>query len=1032
MYLNEILQLDKTMQSIKKIDLFLTSCNKKSLEYYKAFAYRNVILHSLGKTNDALKALYSTVNEFMKLGDQEIIAICDAIIDITLDVKLLDQARKYIDEKKKHLKISNAFLNTKDEIRLAVVRHDYQRAINELKIYSNEILTIEESLWAYECLASIYYEVHDYTSYLEITPKLEKIYQDTLNTNKLIDIEYKKLEISYIEGNYIKVICEGNRLLNDYDLEAETTILTATLLLRAYIESKDYRKASIIESNYEEYLKNVSNTAALGFCKASLELYTQTNSLISIRHYEDLVNEFSQNKKKAKAKNDALRSGVIVPRIKDSEEIEEKKESLKSIPNIHELTKNVQEVYVSTNYTKLEKLFSVINNLDDSVKFRDIFRLTLIELARFIPFEEAYLLYYDHGYNGLHYKKERAYDKHLDYEKASDTINMLAIEQEQEIYLNRHSTSGLKNIVTQEPYLDIPYGISIPLFKEDIPFASIAFWSMEAFIDMDMAYETLKLVSQMLHRVLANELAQNEIRASNKKMFFIYEHMTSGIKELMEGHIHLSAQAKTILGGLEDMSEEDFKSQIHASDLASYEMLVDNIYKYLSTNQSIEYRYKKNQGYIEIKETFFPSYENGILSLYSLIEDNTSNKEKSQELYGLAYTNPISKLETELKLITDLGSYMQNRKLSLAIFDVHDFKLFEELYGINSSKQVILAIAEQMRAHFINHFQIKLYHMGYDRYALLFIDMNDKRTVDHLLIEAFDKVAKALNMLSSRIKLFFNCGVFRLSKNASIEDPNKLIDYAYDALYDAKNLKDLNHHISHYDSEAAKQRFVENQLDTNISEAIDRGRLGISYKQLIDLTKKEVYAYVAQISLDSFEVDQTHMKWVIARRGLEELIDKYVINSCSKELKMLSEVSKTSLPILVKLSGKAMEANIVAFIESQHSFYKTTKRLIFYYEPGEHLELKKLKSLGYKVASSNLMDVYQNTITYYIYDVSKHGFASVVELKELCRNKGIQFILSNVSTKEEVLKATELGIEYIYGSYWKKSIRMNKVIEKFA
>ena len=46
MYLNEILQLDKTMQSIKKIDLFLAGCNKKSLDYYKAFAYKNIILHS--------------------------------------------------------------------------------------------------------------------------------------------------------------------------------------------------------------------------------------------------------------------------------------------------------------------------------------------------------------------------------------------------------------------------------------------------------------------------------------------------------------------------------------------------------------------------------------------------------------------------------------------------------------------------------------------------------------------------------------------------------------------------------------------------------------------------------------------------------------------------------------------------------------------------------------------------------------------------------------------------------------------------
>ena len=192
MYLNEVLQLDKTMGSIKKIDLFLSGCNKKSIEYYKAFCYRNIVLHSIGKTNDALKALYALTTEFSKLGAEEIITICDAIIDITLSVKCFEQARKFIDEKKKHLKVSNAILNTKDEIRLAIGKHDYNRAIAELKGYLKEILTIEESCWGYELLANIYYEVHDYPSYLEIIPQLEKIYQDNLNTLKLIDLEYKK------------------------------------------------------------------------------------------------------------------------------------------------------------------------------------------------------------------------------------------------------------------------------------------------------------------------------------------------------------------------------------------------------------------------------------------------------------------------------------------------------------------------------------------------------------------------------------------------------------------------------------------------------------------------------------------------------------------------------------------------------------------------------------------------------------------------------------------------------------------------
>lgn len=1032
MYLNEILQLDKTAASLKKIDLFLAGCNKKSIEYYKAFSYRNLILHSLGKTNEALKALYACVNDFSKLGDQEIISVCDAIIEITLSVKQFDQARKFIDEKKKHLKVSNSILNTKDEINLAMARHDYYRAISELKSYLNEILTMDESCWGYESLARIYYEVHDYKAYLEIIPELERIYQDTLNTNKLIDMEYKKLEIAYNEGNYIKVICEGNRLLNEFDVEDEIKIKTATLLIDAYLQGKDYRKASIIESNYEEFLKNVSGETALEFCKMSLELYTQTNSLISVKHYQDLVKEYSTQKKKSKNKNDALQSGIVIPKLKDQEEAKQEENLSVLTPNLHELTKNIKEVYVSTFYTKLEHLFSKINNLDEGTKFREIFRSSLVELSKFVPFEEAYLLYYDRSYLGLHYKKERAYDKRLEYPMIENTINFLALSQEQEIYLDFHSTEGLKNIVTQQQYEDIPYGVAIPLFKEDVPYASIAFWSKEPFLDQDMVYETLKLICQMLHHSLLGELKQNEIRSSNKKMFFIYEHMSSGIKELMEGHIHLSAQAKEILGSLEDISEADFKAHIHSADLARYEGVVEDIYKYLSTNQSIEYRYKKNLNYIEIKETFYPSYENGILSLYSIIEDNTMEKEKSKELYSIAFTNPISKLETEVKLGMDLQERMQHRKLSLAVVDVYDFKLYEELYGINFANQLIYAIAEEMKNYFASNFQVKLYHLGYDRYAILILDTNDRRTIDQLLLKLFDKIAKNLNLLNSRIKLYFNCGVYRLSKSSSLLDPNKILDNAYDALQDAKSIKDPAHHISHYDSEAAKIRFNENQLVTHISESIDHGRLGITYKQLVHLSKNEVYAYVAQISLDNYEIDLGFMKKVIIRRGLEEIIDKYIISSCSKELKMLGDASKASIPILISLSQTVLNANFIRFVETQNAFYKTTKHLIFYYEPGTKAELKKLKDMGYKVASSNLMDVYTAAIDYYIYDCSKYDLDSVEEIKLLCEEKKILFILSGITSKEEVLKAQDLGIDYVYGSYWKKSIRMKKVIEKLS
>ena len=117
MFLNEVLELDKTSQSIKKIDLFLAGCNKKSLDYFKAFSYRNIVLHAIGKTNDALKALYGMVVDFPKMDSSHVIVICDAIISITLEINRLDQAKKYINIKKSHLKVSESSKGIVDDIK---------------------------------------------------------------------------------------------------------------------------------------------------------------------------------------------------------------------------------------------------------------------------------------------------------------------------------------------------------------------------------------------------------------------------------------------------------------------------------------------------------------------------------------------------------------------------------------------------------------------------------------------------------------------------------------------------------------------------------------------------------------------------------------------------------------------------------------------------------------------------------------------------------------------------------------------------
>ena len=170
-----------------------------------------------------------------------------------------------------------------------------------------------------------------------------------------------------------------------------------------------------------------------------------------------------------------------------------------------------------------------------------------------------------------------------------------------------------------------------------------------------------------------------------------------------------------------------------------------------------------------------------------------------------------------------------------------------------------------------------IYHLERDQFVVLFLDINDKRIVDSKLRAAFEFITNKLFELNFRVKLKFNIGVYRLQKHISIDDPAKILYYALDALDALKDLRLAVTSISHYDSEVNKKRFNKNQLITHISESIDHSKLGLTYKQIINLDKNEVFGYMVLLNLDNYEVDSTYLDFVVERRGLRVDLEKYLI-----------------------------------------------------------------------------------------------------------------------------------------------------------
>ena len=1045
MVLQEVLQLEKTQGSIKKIDLFLVSQVKLSDEYVCALSYKAIILHTIGKTNEALKLLFNMVPSFKEMDVNGIIAVCDGIIEICLELKRYDQVLKYIKIKENYLPVSKAVLHIKDNIKYYLAVKRYDDAKEALLKYLSDDITREESIYAKEELSKIYYLEHQYDKYLELAEDLENYYQANLALAPLAELGLNKLKIAFEQRNYLKVIREGLVYIQDDYIDSAQKLVCATLLMRSYLFSNDYKRASIIESEYCELIHAGDKENSLGFCYAALELYTKTNTLVSITEYQNKIRELEAQKKEAKPqKKKNKQEEIVIPVVELPEEPEEEAEPkiLSSKPmeeplQIHQSVQSrvevIQSAVVSKNYENLESVFQAISELDLKTKFREIFRVCCIRLCEVFPIEEVYLLYYRRQYLGIHYKKERAYDKKLSFEAIENTLSFAAMNYDEEVFLDKDNDRYRQDIVKGCDYEEIPFGYAVPLRDNLKTVGSIAYFAPEAFLDKDMVYESLKLVSSMLNTRLLMSLWQDEVEFNHRKLFFIHENMSSGVKEEIDGYLHFSQTACKMLGVFEDMTEEDYLSKMKTEDIAEYRRIHEELYTLLSENVSLEYDFKRDTDWIRIKERYYPMVLDGVICILSLIDDITLIEQNKKELIHLAYKNPISKLDTEVKLMVDLNRFYPNKKLSLAVVDIIDFNLYRELYGYNFTNQLIYTVGQELMRAYENDFNILIYHLETDRYAILFSDINDKRAVDSKLTQGFKAVSESLWKLNSRVKLLFNAGVYRLARHTNLDDVSKILYFALDALGDAKALDTSSNHIAHFDSDLHKKKFNENHLITHISESIDHGKLGLTYKQIVDLEKNEVYAYSIVLNLDNFEVDSSYMDFVVKRRGLTIQLEKYAISNVFKELKMFKDSLKGYILCFIPVSDATLEENFYSFLETQQSFFKVPKEYIVF-QTGHASQgiWQKLRAEGYRIASSNLMDVYSNACDYLMYDYHLASADSIEEIQELCQRHDCTCIFHTINTKEDMEIARTKQLRLIYGEYYKKAIRIKTLIDKMV
>ena len=1046
--LSEILQLDISNQSIKKIDAFLADEVEYSDTFMRALAHKALLLHQLGNSNEAINLLSLYIKNLRLLSSFAVISICNSMISITLDLENFEEALKYINLKKSFLPVSKMNLYLKDMISYLLKTDSINEAKETLITYLKDDISKDESLFAKEELANIYYKQGEYDEFINITNGLLEIYQDKLDIDNEAMLQIKLLKIAYKKSNYIKVVSDVNKIINNFD-SPKYLLSLATLAIKSYMALNDYKKAGIFESNYEEYISEDYYIESKEFINAAIDLYDIQGSRVSVKELENLLKELETKVLPKPKKKKNKEEEVSIPKLNISG-LEIKKEEIISIndlkPNIgllnpkedinvakNSVKQNVVSIKnesVSSFYNKLSGLLDVLNQMNLKNKFREIFRLSMIEISKLFNIDEAYILDASIGFRGMHYKTERVYDKKITPEGIKGTINLASFEGDSEFFLDMSDRDNNINIVTNEPYPEDYYGYAIPLHNDNDIIGSIAYFSKNPFLAEEMVYEGLKMVSAIINSRLLLSMEKEKMNLNNQKLYFLKDNMSLGIKEEMEGYIHLSPYGAKMLGVFEDLLLEDYYNHIPTNYLIEYKNIRNSLYTNVK-EATYEYDFKKENEIIRIKESFYSLLYEGSITIISVLDDITSYQEEKQQLINLAYTNPISKLDTEVKLMVDLRELYNNHRMSLAVISIHDFSLYEELYGFNFKRQLELAVGNSFLDAISSDFNASLYHLGEYIYVIVIKSANDKRLIDSKLNQFMDFSIKKLHKLNSRLNIKYDAGVYRLGKNINLEDPSLMLSYAFDALNDAKAMNIDGNHISHYDSEDMKNRFKENNLVTAISEAIDTNDLNLVYQQIVNIKSSKVYGYYVLINLDSSELYYDEIMNVVKRRGLESRVNQYSVNALFTELKMLYTKTKYIFPVFIEINPDLIDRGYYEYLKERPNFYKISPSYVtLVVKSAENNYLKLLRQAGYKICSMDILDIYRDNSDFFVYDYRTIGKIGSNEIKELCDKHNVKAIAGGVDEKDDLDLALNNNFEYIFGRFYKRTRTMKELLVK--
>ena len=312
---------------------------------------------------------------------------------------------------------------------------------------------------------------------------------------------------------------------------------------------------------------------------------------------------------------------------------------------------------------------------------------------------------------------------------------------------------------------------------------------------------------------------------------------------------------------------------------------------------------------ILIKIYRFTNTQTNKTNYYAIFSDLSISDESNDDLFHLAYHDPLTNLPNRLKLKAQLEYVISNSKrndlkFAILFLDLDDFKLVNDCLGHSSGDEVLVSFANKFKNIVRSNDMVA--RVGGDEFIIVLSDISNYLFVERVCNKILSILSKPMKISDIEFNLGVSIGVAVYPDNG--EDIDRLISNADSAMYHAK--ENGKNNFEFYSEEMNKKLVEFSQREKELLDAIRNDEFIIHFQPEIDTHTNEVFSLEVLTRWNNkakglllpghFISDLESTNYIFE---FEELI----IEKACKQLKIWHDANIYKGTISVNITGKYLE-----------------------------------------------------------------------------------------------------------------------------